>query len=160
MAHLPLPCLSPLSSLQAYAPAKLPFGQPHPDSVVETASLAAVEPPDITYKLAVSCRAEQRQFLGSWLASGSLEELMCWLSMAMHTLPLLRASPEPARFAGALIFQHPPPRRHTTSCWAASARCSWRALSMPASGTSRCCQTAAAPASSSVRALRHGSSVL
>lgn len=40
--------------LQAYAPAKLPFGQPHPDSVVETASLAAVEPPDITYQLAVS----------------------------------------------------------------------------------------------------------
>lgn len=40
-------------AVQAYAPAKLPFGQPHPDSVVETASLAAVEPPDITYQLKV-----------------------------------------------------------------------------------------------------------
>lgn len=44
-------CLLPW--VQAYAPAKLPFGQPHPDSVVETASLAAVEPPDITYQLKV-----------------------------------------------------------------------------------------------------------
>jgi hypothetical protein len=34
-----------------YRPAKLPFGAPHPDPVVETASLAAVEPPDVTYKL-------------------------------------------------------------------------------------------------------------
>lgn len=41
------------SSLQEYAPAKLPYGQPHPDAVVETASLAAVEPPDITYTLKV-----------------------------------------------------------------------------------------------------------
>ncbi|PRW58205.1 strawberry notch-like [Chlorella sorokiniana] len=39
-------------TFMAYAPAKLPFGQPHPDSVVETASLAAVAPPDITYQLA------------------------------------------------------------------------------------------------------------
>lgn len=46
---------TPLALAQAYAPAKLPFGQPHPDSVVETASLAAVEPPDITYQLTVSC---------------------------------------------------------------------------------------------------------
>lgn len=34
-----------------YRPAKLPFGKPHPDPVVETASLAAVEPPDVTYEL-------------------------------------------------------------------------------------------------------------
>ncbi|EFN59033.1 hypothetical protein CHLNCDRAFT_137726 [Chlorella variabilis] len=34
-----------------YKPAKLSFGRPHPDAVVETASLAAVEPPDITYHL-------------------------------------------------------------------------------------------------------------
>lgn len=35
-----------------YKPAKLGYGVPHPDAVVETASLAAVEPPDITYTLA------------------------------------------------------------------------------------------------------------
>jgi hypothetical protein len=39
---------------QEYKPSKLTFGKPHPDAVVETASLAAVEPPDITYKLKVS----------------------------------------------------------------------------------------------------------
>ena len=30
-----------------YKPVKLQVGKPHPDSVVETASLASVEPPDI-----------------------------------------------------------------------------------------------------------------
>jgi hypothetical protein len=35
-----------------YEPRKLPYGAPHPDPVVETASLAAVPPPDITYELA------------------------------------------------------------------------------------------------------------
>ncbi|KAK2077490.1 hypothetical protein QBZ16_004335 [Prototheca wickerhamii] len=35
-----------------YWPAKLPFGAPHPDPVVETASLASVAPPDIVYELA------------------------------------------------------------------------------------------------------------
>ena len=34
-----------------YRPAKLSYGAPHPDPVVETASLAAVEPPDVTYEL-------------------------------------------------------------------------------------------------------------
>lgn len=42
--------------LQEYKPAKLAIGRPHPDPVVETASLAAVEPPDITYEPAVRCR--------------------------------------------------------------------------------------------------------
>jgi P-loop containing NTP hydrolase pore-1 len=37
--------------LQEYRPAKLDFGVPHPDPVVETASLASVEPPDISYRL-------------------------------------------------------------------------------------------------------------
>lgn len=46
------PCLLALV-LQEYKPAKLSFGRPHPDAVVETASLAAVEPPDITYHLKV-----------------------------------------------------------------------------------------------------------
>lgn len=35
-----------------YKPRKLPYGAPHPDPVVETASLAAVPPPNITYELA------------------------------------------------------------------------------------------------------------
>jgi hypothetical protein len=33
-----------------YKPAKLSFGRPHPDPVVENASLAAVQPPDVTCK--------------------------------------------------------------------------------------------------------------
>ncbi len=36
-----------------YRPAKLPYGKPHPDPVVETASLGAVEPPDVTYELQI-----------------------------------------------------------------------------------------------------------
>ncbi len=42
---------------QEYKPSKLTFGKPHPDAVVETASLAAVEPPDITYQLKVRPQA-------------------------------------------------------------------------------------------------------
>ena len=34
-----------------YMPAKLKIGKPHPDPVVETASLASVEPPDVWYDL-------------------------------------------------------------------------------------------------------------
>lgn len=37
--------------MQDYVPSKLHIGAAHPDPVVETASLAAVEPPDITYQL-------------------------------------------------------------------------------------------------------------
>jgi len=36
-----------------YKPTKLDFGKPHPDHVVENASLAAVNPPDIRYNLAM-----------------------------------------------------------------------------------------------------------
>ena len=51
-APLPPPALPhPLYALQEYRPAKLQFGPPHPDAVVETASLAAVDPPDISYEL-------------------------------------------------------------------------------------------------------------
>ena len=39
-----------------YRPAKLGYGAPHPDPVVETASLAAVEPPDVTYELHLQAR--------------------------------------------------------------------------------------------------------
>ncbi len=51
--HAVLRVLCTLCCAQEYKPAKLLFGRPHPDPVVETASLAAVEPPDITYKLKV-----------------------------------------------------------------------------------------------------------
>lgn len=34
-----------------YKPAKLKYGKPHPDKVVENATLAAVAPPDITYNM-------------------------------------------------------------------------------------------------------------
>ncbi|ODM96268.1 Protein strawberry notch 1 [Orchesella cincta] len=36
-----------------YKPAKLTIGNPHPDSVVETASLASVPPPEISYTLKI-----------------------------------------------------------------------------------------------------------
>jgi hypothetical protein len=40
-------------SYKAYRPKKLGFGRPHPDPVVENSTLAAVEPPEITYNLAI-----------------------------------------------------------------------------------------------------------
>jgi hypothetical protein len=40
------------AAFAAYRPAKLGLGAEHPDAVVETASLAAVEPPDVRYALA------------------------------------------------------------------------------------------------------------
>lgn len=40
-----------------YKPAKLKFGQPHPDPVVETSSLSSVEPVDITYQLKLPKRS-------------------------------------------------------------------------------------------------------
>ena len=36
-----------------YWPTKLKIGKPHPDPVVETASLASVEPPDVWYDLSL-----------------------------------------------------------------------------------------------------------
>ena len=38
---------------KAYRPQKLGFGRPHPDPVVENSTLAAVEPPEITYDFAI-----------------------------------------------------------------------------------------------------------
>jgi hypothetical protein len=43
--------LSSCHPSQEYRPSKLAYGAPHPDPVVETASLSAVEPPDATYTL-------------------------------------------------------------------------------------------------------------
>lgn len=36
-----------------YKPAKLKIGAPHPDAVVETATLSSIEPNDITYELSI-----------------------------------------------------------------------------------------------------------
>ena len=36
-----------------YWPSKLKIGKPHPDPVVETASLASVEPPDVWYEMSL-----------------------------------------------------------------------------------------------------------
>jgi len=38
---------------QSYVPKKVKFGKDHPDKVVENATLSAVEPPDVTYNLAM-----------------------------------------------------------------------------------------------------------
>ena len=46
-----------------YRPAKLGYGAPHPDPVVETASLAAVEPPDVTYELHLQARCTMHSWL-------------------------------------------------------------------------------------------------
>lgn len=48
-----------------YKPAKLNFGQPHPDAVVETASLSSVEPTDITYKLSIPKRVINKGLLSA-----------------------------------------------------------------------------------------------
>lgn len=45
------PFSQPPPPAQTYQPAKLPYGFPHPDPVVETSSLSAVPPPDVKYSL-------------------------------------------------------------------------------------------------------------
>ncbi|BDA46474.1 Protein strawberry notch homolog 1 [Coccomyxa sp. Obi] len=52
-----------------YRPAKLPYGKPHPDPVVETASLGAVEPPDVTYQLQIQDVVESGALSGLQLES-------------------------------------------------------------------------------------------
>ena len=41
-----------------YKPTKLMIGLPHPDAVVETASLASVEPADVWYELSLPAEVE------------------------------------------------------------------------------------------------------
>lgn len=52
-----------------YKPAKLSYGKQHPDAVVETASLAAVEPPDVTYELHLEDQVEEGTLSGLQLES-------------------------------------------------------------------------------------------
>lgn len=55
-----------------YVPSKLRFGDPHPDPVVETASLAAVDPPDISYTLA----AQEELVTGGRVSALQLEAVV------------------------------------------------------------------------------------
>eukprot|EP00887_Chlorella_sp_A99_P005244 scaffold1.g5244.t1 len=55
-----------------YSPAKLTLGTPHPDPVVETASLSAVAPPDITYQL----KAQKELVAGRRLSALQLEAVV------------------------------------------------------------------------------------
>lgn len=176
-------------SPQEYKPAKLSFGRPHPDPVVETASLAAVEPPDITYQLKVGgfglvrlpsdsgCLNETRR-VGSRVAgvaasapersaaafSGAAPRTAapCCLDAAhgrccrrcphlqQPVLLCTRLTSAPCVAFFPPLFSLPP--RPTPSWWSLCRRCSWKAWCTPASGTSRCCPTAPAAASSSVGA--------
>lgn len=52
-----------------YRPSKLHIGQPHPDPVKETASLAAVEPPNVTYTLAIQELIDSGRLSGLQLES-------------------------------------------------------------------------------------------
>ena len=45
--------MTALETYNEYFPSKLKIGKPHPDPVVETASLASVEPPDVWYRLSI-----------------------------------------------------------------------------------------------------------
>ena len=55
--------------MQDYVPSKLRLGAAHPDPVVETASLAAVEPPDITYLLHLDDLIQDKVLSGLQLES-------------------------------------------------------------------------------------------
>ncbi|XP_020401317.1 protein FORGETTER 1 isoform X1 [Zea mays] len=48
-----------------YRPPKLSFGFPHPDPVVETSSLSAVQPPEPTYKLTIMKELDETNALSS-----------------------------------------------------------------------------------------------
>lgn len=48
-----------------YVPAKLKFGLPHPDPVVETSSLSTVEPPEIDYTLKLPDKVIERGYLSA-----------------------------------------------------------------------------------------------
>lgn len=67
---------------QEYKPSKLKIGVAHPDAVVETASLAAVEPPDITYQLHL-----QEQIDKGLLSSLQLESIVYASQRHMTFLP-------------------------------------------------------------------------
>ena len=56
---------------QEYTPSKFMLGVTHPDPVVESSSLAAAEPPDITYSLRIQV-GMQLEFLLAFMETTSL----------------------------------------------------------------------------------------
>ena len=90
-----------------YRPSKLGYGMAHPDPVVENATLAAVEPPDITYNLALPADI---------ISEGKLSDLQVRLFRFRLGSSLLTSDRH---------FAIPPPSRpnHSSrrSCTAASA---------------------------------------
>ncbi len=59
---------------KSYRPAKLLYGKDHPDDVVENATLASIEPPDITvstaYPVMLSCCCSPLTFIPSSVQPG------------------------------------------------------------------------------------------
>ncbi|OQV20491.1 Protein strawberry notch-like protein 1 [Hypsibius exemplaris] len=80
-----------------YKPSKLALGVPHPDPIVETLSLASVNPPDITYQLALP------EHIGDdgMLSSLQLEAIV--YACQKHELFLGKPADGPACRAGYLI---------------------------------------------------------
>jgi hypothetical protein len=55
----------PQETYTTYEPKKLKLGKPHPDQVVETSSLASVEPPEIAYQLKMPNTVYERSKLSA-----------------------------------------------------------------------------------------------
>ncbi|KAG8046760.1 hypothetical protein GUJ93_ZPchr0008g14114 [Zizania palustris] len=66
-----------------YRPPKLSLGLPHPDPVVETSSLSAVQPPEPTYDLTIMDELDETKVL-SWL---QIETMMHACQRHLHHLP-------------------------------------------------------------------------
>nr|CAD1823189.1 unnamed protein product [Ananas comosus var. bracteatus] len=66
-----------------YRPPKLSFGQPHPDPVVETSSLSAVQPPEPTYDLKILDELEDTKALSCL----QIETLVYACQRHLHHLP-------------------------------------------------------------------------
>lgn len=52
-----------INCIYVQRPSKLSIGQPHPDPIVETASLSAVQPPEPMYELTIAAEMEKKDAL-------------------------------------------------------------------------------------------------
>lgn len=66
-----------------YMPAKVKVGKPHPDSVVETSSMASVPPPDVWYTLSLPPEVPERRYLSAL----QLEAVIYACQQHEHFLP-------------------------------------------------------------------------
>ncbi|CAA6668669.1 unnamed protein product [Spirodela intermedia] len=66
-----------------YRPAKLSMGDPHPDPIVETSSLSAVQPPEPTYDLKIAKELE----ISKTLSSFQIETTVYACQRHLHHLP-------------------------------------------------------------------------